>query len=653
MQTANSLPYPIEPIIQLAREVILSFAPPPKLSISEWAEARRVLPAETSEESGKWRNVPFQVGFMDAILEPAVSKVTMMCSAQVGKTETLLNVIGYFVDHDPKPIIFMLPTVELAEDMSKERITPTARDTPCLRDKLRVERTKDGSNTILKKSFPGGHLSLVGSNSAGQAASRSISIILADEVDRFAVSAISSSGVYEGDPLTLLVVRQKNRFFKKAIFTSTPTVKGESRIEKSWKNSDQRLFMLPCPECGHMQNLVWDQVKWAKDEKGNHSPDDVWYECVECGEPISEDSIKSNLKKGEWVKQKPSIKGHAGFHINEFYSPWSRWSDIVKDYLEKKDNLDQLRVWWNTTLGRTFALPTSMALDWRRLIEKAEDYKPGIVPLRGLVLFAGADVQGDRLEVTVRAWNREESWVVSHEVLFGVDENGDRTKTDSPEVWKSLSDLLDRQWLHANGSTMKISKLAIDCGHRSVLVKKFVRSRKARGVVAVRGSSIAHLSAINPPKKVDVNNRGKATARGVYVWNLGTEVIKEDLFGRLSLFKPTEDEIRAKGFPPRYIHLPRYHEQYFRGICSEKTEEVVNKRTRKVETRWVQTYHDNEPLDCLVYSEAAFKIAGGEHWSEAKWKELEAERQFFSTRTESASYRPRKRKRRNEEDFLD
>lgn len=633
----------------LADEILKLFTPPEDLTISQWAEKNRVLPEETSEESGKWKNIPFQIGIMDAVMEPKVTKISVMSSAQVGKTESILNIIGYFVDHDPKSIIFMLPTVELAEDMSKERVTPTARVTPCLRDKLKVERTKDGSNTILKKSFPGGHLAFAGSNSSGQAASRSVSIVLADEVDRFSVSSISKSGVYEGDPLSLVIVRQKNRFFKKAIFTSTPTVKGKSRIEKSFLSSDQRLYYLPAPCCGEFQFLHWEQFVLIKNSLGIYEPELTVFECRKCKERIQESPIKKIIPEGVWVKENPKVISHAGFHINEFYSPWSPWPAIIEDYLLKKDNPDEMRVWWNTSLGRTYSLPANVAPSWKRLYKRAEDYQPKKVPLKGLVLYAGADVQGDRIEVTVRAFNRFESWVVTHEILIAENSKGEKSTINDLNVWKKLDRLLDREWIHESGMKLKIAKMAIDAGHKPLLVYNFIRSRRGRNVVAVRGSTTSPIVAILPPKKIDVNRKGKATKNGIYLWNLGTEVLKEDLFGRLNLFEPTEEEKKTIGYPRGYIHMPQLGEKYFRGICSEKCEESINNKTRKITYTWVKTYKDNEPLDCLLYSEAAFKIDGGDHWSEQTWKQLADNINYFSGKTAPSQ---KKKVRLQEDDWL-
>jgi len=66
-------------------------APPPSLTISEWADAKRRLSSEASAEPGQWRTsrAAYQRGIMDAISDPAIETVVVMSSAQVGKALAL------------------------------------------------------------------------------------------------------------------------------------------------------------------------------------------------------------------------------------------------------------------------------------------------------------------------------------------------------------------------------------------------------------------------------------------------------------------------------------------------------------------------------------------------------------------------------------
>ena len=82
----------------VAVRVLKAMKPPPRLTVSEWADANRMLSSEASSEAGKWRTdrASYQRGIMDAVNNPTIEQVVVMSSAQVGKTEVLLNTIGYY-----------------------------------------------------------------------------------------------------------------------------------------------------------------------------------------------------------------------------------------------------------------------------------------------------------------------------------------------------------------------------------------------------------------------------------------------------------------------------------------------------------------------------------------------------------------------------
>ena len=73
---------------------------------------------------------------MDAFSDPAIERVVVMSSAQVGKSEIANNVIGFFIDYDPSPILVVEPTIDVAKSWSKDRLSTMIRDTPCLTKKV-------------------------------------------------------------------------------------------------------------------------------------------------------------------------------------------------------------------------------------------------------------------------------------------------------------------------------------------------------------------------------------------------------------------------------------------------------------------------------------------------------------------------------------
>ena len=218
--------------VKLFKKIALVLKPPPKLTIDTWADMYRVLSTKSSAIPGKWKTdrVPFQREVMRAISDKNTEKVVMMYGAQLSKTEILMNTVGYFMDYEPSPIMFLMPTKDMAADFSTTRLNDMIQSTPQLRNKI-IE-SADARDTKRQKEFSGGYIVLTGTNSASELASRSIRVLLADEIDRFPRSAKK-----EGDPLNLAIERVKTWPNSKIVLTSTPTIKGGSRIELEYELS--------------------------------------------------------------------------------------------------------------------------------------------------------------------------------------------------------------------------------------------------------------------------------------------------------------------------------------------------------------------------------------------------------------------------------
>ena len=249
--------------------------PPPKLTVSQWADSYRQLSSESSAEAGRWSTsrAEYQRGMRDAVSDISVETVVLMTGAQIGKTELINNVVGFHIHQDPAPMLVVQPTLEMAQTWSKDRLSPAIRDTPVLTEKIKDPRSRDSGNTTLHKVFSGGHVTACGANSPSSLASRPCRIILCDEVDRYPLSAGS-----EGDPVGLAKRRSATFWNKKLILVSTPTEKGASRIEQAYEESDKRKYHVACPDCDHRQVLSWANVKW---EEGK--PSSAEYVCEDCG----------------------------------------------------------------------------------------------------------------------------------------------------------------------------------------------------------------------------------------------------------------------------------------------------------------------------------------------------------------------------------
>ena len=583
----------------VVRRAAKAAAPPPTLTISQWADAERRLSSESSAEPGRWNTdrAAYQRGIMDAFNDPSVEMVACMTSAQVGKTEILNNVIGYFSHHDPSPILILQPTLEMAEAYSKDRLAPMIRDTPALRSRIQEAKAKSGANTLLHKSVRGGgHITLAGSNSPSSLASRPIRILLMDEVDRYGTTT-------EGDPVSLAKKRTNNFYNRKVGAFSTPTIKGKSRIEDLFEISDKRYYNVKCPHCREHFVFKFDQLKWSGGD-----PSTTVLICPKCSAIVDESEKPKMLLTGKWIATAP-FSGIAGFHLSELYSPWRKWSDVVKDFLEAKKNPETLKTWINTALGETWEQQGD-APDWERLYNRRESYAFETVPQGGLILTAGVDVQNDRLECEVVAWGEGlESWSVQYFVFPG------NTTTDAP--WIQLERLLMQTFKGADGLDYGIRMLAVDSGFNTQYVYNWTRKFPPNRVVAIKGRD-GLATMVGRPSHVDVNVRGKTIARGLMIWPVGTNIAKSELYGILRMGKNEDGSL-----PPAWAHFPEYPEEYFKQLSAEK---LVLKKNAKGFSKyeWEKTRERNEALDCRVYARAASIILGVDRMSSEQWEAMRA-----------------------------
>lgn len=571
--------------IPLFKKIFKKLKPPPNLELSKWADEKRVLSQGRSSLPGKWRTdtAPYQREIMDSISDPDVTKTVVKSCSQIGKTDiALLNPLGYYMENDPSPIMVMQPTLTMGESFSKERLTPMLEDTPCLKNL--VNSSKKSGNTILHKMFPGGYVTIVGSNSPQSLAMRPIRILLADEVDRYPASA----GV-EGDPLYLAGKRMETFWNAKEVNVSTPTIAGISRIETEFEHSSQGEWNVPCPCCGAYQPLVWSNLIYDKSDLSV-----IKYVCNSCGTISTEMEWKECFASGKYVHKFPRRK-IKGFHLNILAStlPGAAWIKPVEKYLvadaeAKKGNSELLKTWTNTELGETWEeMGEQLAADG--IEARAEKYGAE-VPNEVIYITCGVDTQNDRFELEIIGWGYEkESWGLGYHRIYG------DMKTSQP--WDDLDKFLMQIYEKEDGSKLPIICTCIDSGGTYTSeVYKFCKAREHRRIYAIKGMGgpRAYVSAGTR------NNRYKAL-----LFVLGVDTGKSLLYERLEVEEPG----------PNYCHFPKgrgYDSFYYKGLTAEK--QIMKYINRRAVLSWVlkdPNFKRNEPLDIRNYGTAAMELSVG------------------------------------------
>ena len=593
-------------ILELEKKAYLAFKPPRKLSLSEWADEYAYLSAESSAEGGRWRTLPYQKGIMNAITDPNIEQVTVMKSARVGYSKILNHIIAYHIHQDPCSIMVVQPTIQDATGYSKEEVAPMIRDTKCLQGLVSDAKSKDSTNTLLQKQYPGGTLSLVGANSATGFRRVSRRIVLFDETDGYPASAGT-----EGDQIKLGIKRTEYFWNRKIVAGSTPTIKDFSRIEKLFNQTNQQRYYVPCPKCKEYQYLKWPNLIATVRE---NDPDTAAYECEHCKYHIPHSKKRWMVERGEWRATYPGNGKHVGFHIWSAYSysPNASWSNLVEEFLECKQDPEQLKTWINTTLGETWEDEYASKVGAESLMERAAaaKYEKGVPPKEALVLCMGCDVQDDRLSMSVWGIGRnEEMFLVDRKVIYGSPARAD--------LWKQMDEVLMSTYKTKDGYELKIESSAIDTGgHFTQEVYQYVRERSQLGLIGIKGASQKGKPPLGKPTSQDITFSGKALKRGVKLFPVGVDVIKTTLHNKL------RDAEIGEG----YIHFfPTITQDYFEELTAER--QVLRYRNGYQERIWVKkSSARNEALDEAVYAWAAFQRFQQRYDRRTMWDQLEKRR---------------------------
>ncbi len=557
--------------------------PPPNLKPSEWAETNVKIPVGNAVPGFiRFDNAPYQREPLDMLVDPDCYRITLMWAAQVGKTQLALCGQGYHIAMRPMSQMMMQPSQSDLQVWMNSKFNPMVDANPTIRDRLAKPRGREGVNNSSMKSYPGGFLMFAWSGSPKTMRGRSAPIIIADEVDGY-------EGSDEGHPVALLW--QRAATFgdqRKLVEISTPTLKGQSYIEKAFEAGDQRRFWVPCPHCGEHQVLDWEQVTWdGKGQDGaDQHPATARYACAHCGVLWGDGERKAAIRAGEWRGAKP-FKGHASYHLNELYSTFRRLRDIVKSYLDKIAT-DDVQTFVNVSLAQTWE-ETGEQADPDGLMARAESFGAPI-PAGGLVLTAGVDMQQDRLEVEIVAWGHgEESWSVDYQVLWGDPLQGD--------VWEELEELLSSTWLHETGAQMPVLAACVDTGGtggNTQAAYEWLRGKTGRRIFGVKGVSGWGRPIVAAPTR----KRSGQSARKVDLFLVGVDEAKLTVMRRLSVQRPG----------PGFCHVPRDRgADWYSQLTAEK---LMTRYVKGFPVReWHQTRPRNEALDCRVYALAALKIA--------------------------------------------
>jgi phage terminase large subunit GpA-like protein len=580
-----------------------SVAPRKPLTVSQWADAERVLSSKGSAEPGRWRtsrNPPLREPMDCLSTRSPAHDVVLKFPIQFGKTEIAVNFLGYTIDHDPGPVMVCLPAEVSMTKWVQQKLQPMIDETPAVLRAMSSMASRDAANTRTFKEFGGGQLYIEHAGTPSRLKSTSVKKLIVDELDEFAAALITGD-----DPVTMLDGRTSAfQASYKRLYISTPSMQGTSRIEQLWEKSDRRRFHVACPHCGHRQPLVWAGLHWLGDGSSVH------YACCDCGGLIEEHSKTGMIAAGEWVPENPESPIR-GYHINALYYPIGlgpRWRDLVAQWRDAQNDPAKLKTFVNDRLAETWEDPAMRSVKHNVIQDRAEPYPLRVVPAGASVVTYGVDTQDNRLAVQLLAWGRgHASWTLDYVELAG--------DPAEPEVWDALAEYLQRPLEHSSGAILRPIAGAIDAGgHRTEEVKNFVRQRRVPRPLCIFGAVPNNAPVLSKGKLVDVTVGGLTDRRGVMIHHVGTVGAKHWLYARLSNDADKQPEARS-------IHLSSdLPPEYFAGLVSE----TYNPSKNRFEKR--RGGARNEPLDTWIYAYAAthHPEIRLHRWTKADWDAAEA-----------------------------
>jgi phage terminase large subunit GpA-like protein len=540
-------------------------------------------------------------------------------ASQMFKTQTALNWIAAIIHRRPRNILALEPTDTLVKRFSA-RVSTMIRNVPVLRERVATAKSRDSRNTVQAKDFLGdATLYMNTAGSAANLAEVSAPYIYFDEIDRAERSVDE-----EGDPVEIAEARATQyasdaKFF----YTSSPSIKGFSKIDELFEMGTQESYHVPCPHCDELHELDLANFHYQRDPDTGFM-DRAWFTCPACGCDIDEHHKAVMLPdegmggRACWVAKSRGDGETISVTLSAFYMPVGAitWLSLARQYARAKDRLakgdhEAMQVFYNTRLGLSYQNSETVTTA-KQLQDRAEDYPPRVVPDGALVLTMAVDTQANRLEVQIEAWGPGlEHWIVDHVVLNG-------SPSDPPDaegsVWKRLDEIRRTPFAHAaGGKPIQISAYGVDAGGANTQdVYNYGSGRKQFGCTVLHGANRPNRPIIgSAPSRVDIEWGGTKTPGGVELWTVGTDVAKDYLFNRMHL---------ADGAGAMHFHQVLAQDWYEQLVVEQPRVRYTKGRAVR---EWIKPNGArNEALDLSVYNLAMAYQLGLHKWSALDWKRL-------------------------------
>ena len=549
--------------------------PVERVPVSKWAEANRVLP-DSNSIPGPWRNsvTPYLVEIMDAFSDEMVEEIIFVKPTQVGGTSAMENMLASAIAQDPAPAMCVYPSDDLAERTVESKLDPMIKSCKILAAKYRIN---DSKKLALK--FTDMVVYLTGANSPADLASTNIRYLFMDEVDKF-----PGASKKEADPVSLAKERTKTFFNRKIFMASTPTLK-TGHIWKAKEAADvEKHYFVPCPHCGAFIELKFAQIKWPSKEDVPESADRAemaTYVCQECGCVITDQDKGKMLATGRWkpVRQKTQHPKSVAFWMNTLYSPFTRFSDIAREFMRSKDDPELLHNFANSWLAEPWE-DTKLKTNAEMVMERQTETPEWTLPPWTKLVTGGIDVQENCLYWTIRAWG---DYMTSQNISHG-------QALSMGEVER----IMNTELTMPNGEKVMVNLALMDSGDQTEDVYEFC-ALNSDWALPCKGTTtmLSHY-------RLSTVNKAGSRANGMTLVLVDGGKYKDQIAARMRKENGTGAWMVYQGCDLDYAEQ----------VTAEH--KITERSGGKEVQRWVlKTSHaDNHYLDCEVYAAAAADVLG-------------------------------------------
>lgn len=572
MKKYRQKPYTVPPWIHKAVQVL---RPVERVTVSKWAEANRVLP-DSNSIPGPWRNsvTPYLVEIMDAFSDEMVEEIIFVKPTQVGGTSAMENMLASAIAQDPAPAMCVYPSDDLAERTVESKLDPMIKSCKVLAAKYRIN---DSKKLALK--FTDMVVYLTGANSPADLASTNIRYLFMDEVDKF-----PGASKKEADPVSLAKERTKTFFNRKIFMASTPTLK-TGHIWKAKEAADvEKHYFVPCPHCGAFIELKFAQIKWPSKEDVPENADRAemaTYVCQECGCVITDQDKGKMLAAGRWkpVRQKTQHPKSVAFWMNTLYSPFTRFSDIAREFMRSKDDPELLHNFANSWLAEPWE-DTKLKTNAEMVMERQTETPEWTLPPWTKLVTGGIDVQENCLYWTIRAWG---DYMTSQNISHG-------QALSMGEVER----IMNTELTMPNGEKVMVNLALMDSGDQTEDVYEFC-ALNSDWALPCKGTTtmLSHY-------RLSTVNKAGSRANGMTLVLVDGGKYKDQIAARMRKENGTGAWMVYQGCDLDYAEQ----------VTAEH--KITERSGGKEVQRWaLKTSHaDNHYLDCEVYAAAAADVLG-------------------------------------------